>query len=100
MLKQVQHDSKLISFRPNVLLKGRYKIYIRLPERVVQRHKLRDCKRTVGLRIQNREFDDSFSAKNCTLLTLLIAESKPEEMEIMKQIVVSVLNKGENYAIY
>ena len=27
-------------------------------------------------------------------LTLLIAESKPEEMEIMKQIVVSVLNKG------
>ena len=33
-------------------------------------------------------------------LTLLIAESKPEEMEIMKQIVVSVLNKGENYAIY
>ena len=33
-------------------------------------------------------------------LTLLIAESKPSEMEIMKQIVVSVLNKGENYAIY
>ena len=33
-------------------------------------------------------------------LTLLIAESKPEAMEIMKQIVVSVLNKGENYAIY
>lgn len=28
------------------------------------------------------------------VLTLLIAESKPEEMEIMKQIVVSVLNKG------
>lgn len=27
-------------------------------------------------------------------LTLLIAESKPSEMEIMKQIVVSVLNKG------
>lgn len=27
-------------------------------------------------------------------LTLLIAESNPEEMEIMKQIVVSVLNKG------
>lgn len=27
-------------------------------------------------------------------LTLLIAESKPEEMEIMKQIVVSVLNNG------
>lgn len=27
-------------------------------------------------------------------LTLLIAESKPEEMEIMKQIVVCVLNKG------
>ena len=27
-------------------------------------------------------------------LTLLIAESKPEEMEIMKQIVISVLNKG------
>ena len=27
-------------------------------------------------------------------LTLLIAESKPNEMEIMKQIVVSVLNKG------
>lgn len=27
-------------------------------------------------------------------LTLLIAESQPEEMEIMKQIVVSVLNKG------
>jgi len=26
-------------------------------------------------------------------LTLLIAESKPEEMDIMKQIVVSVLNK-------
>ena len=43
---------------------------------------------------------DYFGAKNCTLLTLLIAESKPEEMEIMKQIVVSVLNKGENYAIY
>ena len=33
-------------------------------------------------------------------LTLLIAESEPSEMEIMKQIVVSVLNKGENYAIY
>jgi len=27
-------------------------------------------------------------------LTLLIAESKPDEMEVMKQIVVSVLNKG------
>ena len=26
-------------------------------------------------------------------LTLLIAESKPEEMDIMKQIVISVLNK-------
>ena len=28
------------------------------------------------------------------VLTLLIVESKPEEMDIMKQIVVSVLNKG------
>lgn len=26
-------------------------------------------------------------------LTLLIAESKPEEMDIMKQIVISMLNK-------
>ena len=26
-------------------------------------------------------------------LTLLIAESKPDEMDVMKQIVVSVLNK-------
>ena len=26
-------------------------------------------------------------------LTILIAESKPEEMDIMKQIVISVLNK-------
>lgn len=57
------------------------------------------CKKTHDLISLDRWFD-YFGAKNCTLLTLLIAESKPEEMEIMKQIVVSVLNKGENYAIY
>lgn len=29
-------------------------------------------------------------------LTILIAESNPKEMETMKQIVISVLNRGEN----
>lgn len=35
---------------------------------------------------------------NATLfaLTLLIAESKPDEMETIKQVVISVLNRGEN----